>query len=219
MCAKSGEPFSKGEQGLSTGYLEALFPGSVGLSIDGPIAPATGEQMAAFEPTLYERSVERVIKVLKAAESDDVEATVLELAAGLSPEAINALRELVTTMVKAGAPTRFAWRGFVNRTELLATVHPAQAMSLVDVLNAVTPATQMIIVEGEVVGLDRHDGSFHFRSADKDFRGVVADGVMGQAKEAFELERTASAELEEQTAVGVLRSSKPKYVLRSIRAD
>jgi hypothetical protein len=210
----NGATFDADARSLSTGYLRTLFDGSVGLTIVAPAGPPAGEQLEFLRPTLFERSVETVVRILKSVERDNIEENVLDLAGDLDADAVSALRRLAGAMESANAPTRFSWKPTNGGETINTTVLPGQAAALHEVLNAVEPRTETMVVTGDLVGQDLNDGSFHvFADDGSEYRGSVAHGVLTKVRN-IGLGHRVNATLEVTYLEGQLRRrSRPRYVL------
>lgn len=208
-----GESFTEVERALTDVHLASLFDGSVGLKLVAPPGSAFGEQLDMLRPPLFDRTVERVLDVLAAAqEPEGVEEAVLELAVDLSADAIVALKNLAKSMGAAGAPTRFAWHGTLTAASKVVTLVPGQASELVSILEAATPIEVPLDAYGLLSSVDSHDGSFHLVTDSQEYRGVVAAGQLHEAQE--RVYRYVQVEMIEQSVTGrFARRSRPKYTL------
>jgi hypothetical protein len=209
----SGDTFTDNEKAMTDVHIASLFDGSVGLNLTAPPGPLVGEQIDMLRPTLFDRAVDKVIDVLSTArELEDMEGALLNLAAGLSKPAINALTDLARSISEAGAPTRFAWHGTSTAASRFLTLVPSQAAELVEILESVQPVEKSINVYGTLASVDSHDGSFHLVGEEVEYRGVVADGHLHEAQ--AKVYTNVSAELMEKTVEGrFAKRSRPKYTL------
>jgi len=213
----AGETFGDEERRLAEARLERTFDGSFGLLIGGPSLSASGEQLEFLRPTLFERSVEKILDVLAAALRENVDEALVDEAVGMNASALGALSDLTGSMAASAAPTRIAWRGVVHDTERLLTLLPRQARELQEALQAVEPSVSLRSISGTLHAVDNKDGTFHLVTDDgDDIKGVIVEGHLHAAMDGVYKKVVGTLDVHEAIGRFNIRSRRPKYFLRDL---
>jgi hypothetical protein len=162
-----GSPDVANLRDLAEPLVASSIAGSFGLRLTRtPVI----EQLSFDEQTLFDRVVERVLGVFKAAHNDNPEASVLESVRGLRRTTLNGIRDLSSRLGESAAASQIRWRG----SEVV-TVRTEDARRIVAAIADVEPSQREIQIRAVLEGGDRRSGVFHLieqtPDGPKDYRG------------------------------------------------
>lgn len=191
--------------------LAGTFPSSFGVRI---VRAPVSEQGSLLNPTLFDRTADRVMEVFRVAEATPEPANVLEALSGLRYHALMGFLALARTMTLGGT-SRLRWRG-----EEVVAVPPASSAAIVEALTNVTIEEETREVIGRLSGGDVRDQRFHLHvdhpepGMPSDYRGGVESEVLARLR--FDSLVIATI-MVTATASDYLARPRETYVLTEIR--
>jgi hypothetical protein len=195
--------------------LVGTFAGSFGILL----GRTSASEQLAFEGSLFDRTVERVMAIFRAAATDDPQREVLNTLTGFRARTLNGLQHLSERLAEAGLPSVIRWQG-----ESVLTVKPEQAAVVVAAITEATPHEEEVTVQARLEGADLDTGSFHLvvvrpdPERDRHYRGK-AESSASSALRGIRLGASVSATLVVLSVDSpILEQPKETFVLRQIAA-
>lgn len=189
-----------------------MFAGSFGVRLS---RPPIDEQLSMTQPTLFDRTVDRVLLILGATHDEEPEMAIFDALEGLRQTSLNGLEKLSRQLVEAGRSTHVRWR-----RDILLTVSPRDALLLAETIASAEPAEEDITIVAELRGGDI-DGTVHLVEAvpnepNRHYRGKTEPDATS-ALRGIALGSMVRATLLVVTLTSdVLSKTKETYVLRQI---
>ncbi len=194
--------------------LTGTFSGaSFGLRLSRSPVP---EQLRLLEEPLFNRVVERVVTIFRAATMGDSATAVLDELGGLRQRSVNGLRTLAERLAESGGRSHIRWRG-----DTVLVVSPDDAQLLATTLSQVEPTEANRTIRAVLQGADLGSGSFHLierqvPEREKHYRGrAEPEGITQLRGVGLGTEVTATLRVVLLDSP-ILEEPKESYVLRQI---
>lgn len=140
---------------LTDPYVAATVPGSFQLRV---VAPPVEEQLRIGMPTLFERSVDRLIAIFRAGGDDVGGEGLTDTLSGLRSATLNGIKNLAQ-IISEGSPSEVRWRG-----ETLLAITPPSADRVAEAIREAAPVETSTTIRGELRASDL-DGAFRIVTA------------------------------------------------------
>lgn len=175
------------------------------------------EQIAMDHGLLFDRAVDRVMALFRAAHDTNEPAAIVETLSGLRANAVNGFKELALALAQSTVPTRVRWRN-----EEVIAVSPSTAAVIVEALSNVRVTEENVVVVGVLTGGDLTDERFHLildeeQAKPRDYKGNVEPNLIETLRSLTLGSRVQATIQVSETESDFLSHPKRSYLLTDIR--